>query len=135
MASLLYFVPNRDDILNVSKIPAECNLSETLRGASETHRQVNAGPDKLPGMLLSIHPAPKSNGEEATCAFDEEAQDWFRVEDATGKLTHFVGFEKAKPPRPEDLLRAASVGGLPVELKGTFLVPVILWHLPQTFRF
>jgi hypothetical protein len=85
-------------------------------------------------MVFAIHPAPNSGGEEALGVYDDSTQEWFRVQNEAGKVTHLVGYEKAKPPRPQDLLRADAVSGYPVELQGgTFVVPILHVSLPMQY--
>lgn len=126
MSALLYFFPSVEVLGRTEHIPESCQLSTVLDGATFAPVRIPAGPDAKAGMLIAVDPAPESGGTQAQLLFDGEAQEWTPIEDESGVVTHWIGYQLSAPPTARDLIRPkVSEGGL-VELNGeNWVVPLL----------
>lgn len=139
MSAFLYYFPGAaKPAAATSDIRAECNLASVLGDAGFSHRGITTFPlDGTNGYLIAV--TPGKDGKAAKCGYYPDAQVWCKVRGADGKVTHWIGYEKASPPGPADLARPEMVDGYPVKLadKREWVIPCVhvpLTTLPRIFR-
>lgn len=132
MSAFLYFFPDAPKpVVKAADIPAECNLSGILDGAKLAYALGRTnGPEGSSGYLVAVRPADESRA--AKCGYYPDEQRWAKVRGADGKVTHWIGYEKANPPGPADLARPRMVEGYPVTLADgrQWVIPSV--HVPYT---
>jgi len=155
-----YFVPDwRLNVINsVMDIPEATGLRKVLRGRLRTtdggfSARVGVGPGGREGTMFVAAPAAGSGGEafdpvcyDAACVKDEgtglwqsDTQRWHEVKNPDDTTNHFIGWNVAAIPGPNDLARLNQVAGHPVALADgrEWLIPVVgpfLSKLPMSFR-
>jgi hypothetical protein len=88
--------------------------------------------------MISVHPSPGSGGTESPCLYQPELQKWLPVESESGKITHYIGWQTATPPTPQDLVRETVIEGEDLVLnEKTWTIPIIeasRTTLPLSFK-
>lgn len=142
MAGTLYFVDN----CPLAACPRAADLPAAVAarlvpvlGAASLECKRSPGPGGARGLLIAPIPADK-DGEQADCEFFHARQTWHWLPAiADSEFRVAVGFETARKPRPEDLLRPSPVVGKAVELAdgNAWTFPVVGPRdttLPHSFR-
>jgi len=143
VASLLYFIPNETRPLlgtTPERLPPAIRAVLDGRGWAYTHAvrgpsvTDSVGPG---GAVLAIQPG--RDGVEAKCGYYPDEQCWEPIDDTDGNVLYWVGWEKERPPTPEDLSRNRAVDWDGVELADGKRWPIPLVHptnttLPQRAR-
>lgn len=137
MAAFIYWFPGASLLGNWKQIPTKCELDNVLDGATFSPVHLSCGPDGRAGIMAFVDPSPETGGRQAQIIFDESFQSWTPVENESGEVTHWIGYQKNDPPRPEDLVRPLLSDGLPLCLGGRddrngqpYVVPLV--ELPDT---
>lgn len=136
MAGFLYFFPNcNHSCSEVNSLPPETGLRELLKGANITRSASDqGGPEGHRGKMVCIHKPDR----EPRIAFMPDSQEWVKVTNKEEIVTHWIGWEKANPPTPEDLVRDSTIDGHYVRMgRHEWLIPVVHAQkstLPQRFR-
>lgn len=90
------------------------------------------GPDGGQGIVFAI--------EGGDTSVDRDKQTWLTVRNDKGEVTHWIGWNKANPPGPDDLQRPQLVDGFPTKLEDgkDWIVPCLhasFTTLPQRVRY
>ena len=139
MAGFIYYIPGRTTpIPHADRIPEECELRDIFKDTAIDHGVTEHGPDGGMGLLFCVE------GKQTThCEADPkkraELQEWTPVHGENG-ITHWVGWDKASPPTPQDLIRPTVCEGRPVVLgdKNEWIIPAVraqLNTLPKVYRY
>lgn len=132
MSAFLYFFPDAPRaIAKPADLPPECNLGPIIGDAKFGYGAVrSSGPEGTSGFMIAVRPSDE--GKAAGCGYYPDDQVWAKVRGADGKVTHWIGYEKANPPGPADLQRPEMVDGYPVKLadKREWVIPCV--HVPLT---
>ncbi len=138
MSAFLYFFPDHPHaIAKAADIPPACKLDTILDGAKLAYGLGRtAGPEGTSGFMIAVRPGDEAKA--ARCGYHPDEQRWAKV-CADGKVTHWLGYEKATPPGPADLARPRMVPGDLVRLAdgNEWVIPCIhvpLTTLPLVFR-
>lgn len=125
----LYFIPKfaRELVNSADELPADTGLRELLAGAS-VRCQGGPGPGGEYGKFVAAATAGEG-GEPAAdpLEHDPDAIEWRPVRPKPGgPVTHWLGWRKDRPPRPEDVQRPERIAGHPVRLAdgNEWVVPV-----------
>lgn len=137
MSTFLYFLPGHNcKRPDGTTFPLPPELSHIDCDVTNSMDPVK-GPGDVLGALISVHAS--KDGRQSECVYEPSTQTWKAVESEPGKVTHWIGWETANPPGPEDLERKETIEGHPVKLADgrEWVIPAVHFafsKVPHTFR-
>lgn len=121
MAGFVYFVPGARTPKDADDTLRKAGAAHVIDGKFETRTGQGPSPEGKPAAGVLVAPIPAVPGEPARTVYEPELQTWQQMP----KTACWIGIEKARPPRPVDLVREKVRAGHLVTLaEQPWMVPL-----------